>query len=246
VHNTSHASYGDRIMMINRQHLILLFSAITLSAACADSSTGPAPRELRGPDAAPSSGTAQLSCEVQITPSPVTATPAAPGVSAGSSGSIVCRPGASAAGAVAAMSGGKRTVAARDSILEDQGTNISIQFDSVQITTNFLTLIRTLTAYTSVRNMLPEPIGTSDGVTPAANGTRVFFSSGPSTLSGVGVVTIANATGTGTFTTTGQQYFKYSGIIAPGASSATIGWQFTSALAVNSFTFGIGVDAVVP
>jgi hypothetical protein len=75
---------------------------------------------------------------------------------------------------------------------------------------------------------------------------RANCQSGPSTLSGVGVVTIANATGTGTFTTTGQQYFKYSGIIAPGASSATIGWQFTSALAVNSFTFGIGVDAVVP
>ena len=124
--------------------------------------------------------------------------------------------------------------------------NISIQFDSVQITENVLTLVRTLTAWTSINNMLPESIGTSDGVHPAANGTRVFFTTGPSTLSGVGVVTIGNASGTGTFTSPGQQYFEYNGIIAPGAFSGTIGWQFNSALAVNSFTFGIGVDAIVP
>lgn len=232
-------------MIINRQHLILLFSAVALSAACADPPAGPAPHSLRGSYGGPSgTAAAQLTCDVQITPTPATA--AAPGVSAGSSGSIVCRPDGGAAAAMAGPAGSKHTISARDSILESQGTNISIQFDSVQITTNFLTLVRTLTAWTSVTNMLPEPIGTSNGVTPAANGTRVFFTTGPSTLSGVGVVTVGNATGTGTFTATGQQYFKYSGIIAPGASSGTIGWQFNSALAVNSFTFGIGVDAVVP
>lgn len=236
-------------MIINRLHLILLLSAVTLSAGCADSSTGPAPHSLRGPSGGSSSSVAaQLTCDVQMTSRTATTTTASPGVSAGSSGSIVCRPnGRTAVGAAGgAGAGGNRTVSAKDSILENQGTDISIQFDSVQITTNVLTLVRTLTAWTSVNNMLPMPIGTSDGVTPAANGTRVFFSSGPSTLSGIGVVTVGNATGTGTFTATGQQYFKYSGIIASGASSATIGWQFNSALAVNSFTFGIGVDAVVP
>jgi hypothetical protein len=109
-----------------------------------------------------------------------------------------------------------------------------------------LTLARTLTVWTSVRNMLSVDIGTSDGSTPAAKGTRVFFTTGPSTLSGVGVVTVGNATGTGTFTATGQQYFQYNGIIAPGSSSGTIGWQFNSVIAVTSFTFGIGVDAIVP
>jgi hypothetical protein len=232
-------------MITNRLHLILLLAAVTLSAACADSSTGPAPHSLRGYSGSSSSGvSAQLTCEVTITPRSVTTTAATPGVSAGSSGSIVCRPNAHAAGGAAA--GGQRTVSAADSILENQGTDVSIQFDSVQITENVLTLVRTLTAWTSVTNMLAMPMGTSNGVTPAANGTRVFFSSGPSTLSGIGVVTVANATGTGTFTATGQQYFQYSGIIAPGASSGTIGWQFNSALAVNSFTFGIGVDAIVP
>jgi hypothetical protein len=135
---------------------------------------------------------------------------------------------------------------ASDSILEDQGTDISIQFDSAQIVDNVLTLARTLTVWTSVRNMLSVDIGTSDGSTPAAKGTRVFFTTGPSTLSGVGVVTVGNATGTGTFTATGQQYFQYNGIIAPGSSSGTIGWQFNSVIAVTSFTFGIGVDAIVP
>ena len=231
-------------MINNRLHLSLLLTAVTLSAACADPSTGPGPHTLRSPSGGVA---AQLTCEVQMTP-PATTTSTSPGVSAGSSGSIVCRPNGRTAVGVAggAATGGNRTVAAADSILENQGTDITIRFDSVQITTNFLTLVRTLTAWTSVTNMLPMPIGTSDGVTPAANGTRVFFSSGPSTLSGIGVVTVGNAAGTGAFTATGQQYFKYSGIIAPGASSATIGWQFNSALAVNSFTFGIGVDAVVP
>jgi hypothetical protein len=229
-------------MIINRLHLILLLSAVTLSAACADPSTGPA-RALRGS----TGGTAQLTCNVQVTPRTVTTT-AAPGVSAGSSGSIVCRSSAHAAATAAAgAAGGKRTVSAADSILEDQGTNISIQFDSVQVVDNVLTLVRTLTAWTSVTNMLAMPMGTTDGVTPAPNGTRVFFISGPSTLSGsVGVVTIGNATGTGTFTAADQQYFEYDGIIAPGASSGTIGWQFDSDLDVNSFTFGVGVDAIVP
>jgi hypothetical protein len=232
-------------MITNRLYLILLLSAVTLTAACADSSTGPASHSLRG-----SSGTAQLTCDVQITPRTASTTTASPGVSAGSSGSIMCSSNARAATAAAARTvgaaGGKRTVSAADSILEDQGTDISIQFDSVQITENVLTLIRTLTAWTSVTNMLAMPMGTTDGTTPAANGTRVFFISGPSTLSGVGVVTIGNATGTGTFTAADQQYFEYDGIIAPGASSGTIGWQFNSALDVTSFTFGIGVDAIVP
>jgi hypothetical protein len=240
-------------MIINRLHLFLLLSAVTLTAACADSSTGPAPHSLRGTSGGTSGGTAQLTCDVQITPRTVTTTTAGPGVSAGSSGSIICRSNARAAAAAAAAAvgtagaaGGKRTVSATDSILEDQGTDISIQFDSVQIAENVLTLVRTLTAWTSVTNMLAMPMGTADGVTPATNGTRVFFISGPSTLSGVGVVTIGNATGTGTFTAADQQYFQYNGIIEPGASSGTIGWQFSSALVVNSFTFGIGVDAIVP
>jgi hypothetical protein len=116
----------------------------------------------------------------------------------------------------------------------------------VQVVDNVFSLVRTLTAWTSVTNILAMPMGTSDGVTPAANGTRVFFISGPSTLSGVGVITIENATGTGTFTAADQQYFEYNGIVAAGTSSGTIGWEFNSELDVNSFTFGIGVDAIVP
>jgi hypothetical protein len=235
-------------MIINRLHLILLLSTVTLSAGCADSSAGPVAHSLR---ASPVGVNAQLTCDVQITPRTVTTTAADPGVSAGSNGSIVCRSSARAAtgastGAAASTAGGKRTVTAADSILENQGTDVSIEFDSVQVVDNVMTLVRTLTAWTSVTNMLGEPIGTSDGQTPAANGTRVFFISGPSTLSGVGVVTVGNATGSGTFTAADQQYFEYDGIIAPGASSGTIGWQFDSALEVNSFTFGIGVDAIVP
>jgi hypothetical protein len=216
-------------------------TATAFVVACGDPPTGAATHALR---TSPGGVATPLICQVQIAPQS-SASAADPGVSAGSSSaSVTCRPSANAA--AQSVTGGNRTMYASDSILEDQGTDISIQFDSVQIVDNVLTLARTLTVWTSVSNMLSVDIGTRDGSTPATNGTRVFFTSGPSTLSGVGVVTIGNATGTGTFTATGQQYFQYNGIIAPGLSSGTIGWQFNSVIAVNSFTFGIGVDAIVP
>jgi hypothetical protein len=224
-----------------RWHLSVPISAAAFIVACGDPPTSAATHALR----TSSGGVATpLICQVQIAPQ-ASASAADPGVSAGSSSaSVTCRPSANAA--AQSVTGGNRTMYASDSILEDQGTDISIQFDSAQIVDNVFTLSRTLTVWTSVTNMLPVDIGTSNGSTPAANGTRVFFTSGPSTLSGVGVVTVGNATGTGTFTATGQQYFQYNGIIAPGASSGTIGWQFDSLIAINSFTFGIGVDAIVP
>jgi hypothetical protein len=229
------------MMHTTRWHLSVLISAAAFIAGCGDLPTSTATHALR---TSPGGGAGPLTCQVQIAPQ-ASASAANPGVSAGSSGpSVTCRPSGNAAAQAAA--GGNRTMYASDSILEDQGTDISIQFDSVQIVNNVLTLARTLTVWTSVSNMLSVGIGTSNGSTPAANGTRVFFTSGPSTLSGVGFVTIGNATGTGTFTATGQQYFQYNGIIAPGSSSGTIGWQFNSVIAVNSFTFGIGVDAIVP
>jgi hypothetical protein len=103
-------------MIINRLHLCLLLAAVTMSAGCADSSTGPAAHSFRGSSA----GMAQLTCDVQITPRTVTTTTAAPGVSAGSSGSIVCRGNAGAIAATAGAAGaagGKPTVSAADSIL---------------------------------------------------------------------------------------------------------------------------------
>jgi hypothetical protein len=229
------------MMRTTRLHLIALVSAAAFIVACGDPPTSAATHTLR---TSSGGGATTLTCQVQIAPQ-AAASAAGPGVSAGSSSaSVTCRPPANAA--AQSVTGGNRTMYASDSILEDQGTDISIQFDSAQIVDNVLTLARTLTVWTSVSNMLSVDIGTSDGSTPAAKGTRVFFTSGPSTLSGVGVVTVGNATGTGTFTATGQQYFQYNGIIAPGSSSGTIGWQFNSVIAVTSFTFGIGVDAIVP
>jgi hypothetical protein len=229
------------MMRTTRLHLSVLFSAAALTVACGDLPTSAATHALR----TSSGGVASpLTCQVQIAPT-AAASVANPGVSAGSSSaSVTCRPSGNAAAQSA--SGGHRTMYASDSILENEGTDISIRFDSVQIVNNALTLARTLTVWTSVTNMLSVDIGTSDGITPAAKGTRVFFATAPSTLSGVGIVTVGNATGVSAFTAPDQQYFEYDGIIAPGSSSGTIGWQFNSVLAVNSFTFGIGVDAVVP
>jgi hypothetical protein len=99
-------------------------------------------------------------------------------------------------------------------------------------------------------NHIAKPLGTSDGVNPASNGTRVFIVSGPTVLvsTGLGVlptVTVSNSTGTGTFTAAGQSYFEYSGIIEPGSTSTAVTWTFII-LDASKFNFQVGVDAITP
>ncbi|HEX6037401.1 MAG TPA: hypothetical protein VFZ20_05160, partial [Longimicrobium sp.] len=44
----------------------------------------------------------------------------------------------------------------------------------------------------TVENLMPQALGTSDGVTPSADGVRVFFASGPTATGGSGPVAVAN------------------------------------------------------
>ncbi len=97
----------------------------------------------------------------------------------------------------------------------------------------------------TVENLTAEALGTADGVTPSANGVRVFFHSPPVATEGTGAVEVANADGEGFFTAAAQKYFRYDGILPPGGTSAAREWRFTVPSTVANFSFGVYVAAPV-
>jgi hypothetical protein len=90
----------------------------------------------------------------------------------------------------------------------------------------------------TVQNLISQSMGT-DGLT--VSGVNVFFASGPTTTSGSGTVTVANADGTGTFTGANQPYFLYNQILTPYEISAARNWQFNVPSSVVTFGFTLYV-----
>lgn len=97
----------------------------------------------------------------------------------------------------------------------------------------------------AVQNLLGQPLGSADGVTADTAGVKVFFASAPAVTQGTGLVSVANADGTGTFTASGQPYYRYAGGLAANATSAHRPWRFALAAGVESFTFELLVTARV-
>ncbi len=103
----------------------------------------------------------------------------------------------------------------------------------------------------SVQNLLNLSYATLDGAARHTDGVRVFFSQTPIAVDGAGDITIANATGLGTFTGSNQPYFQYGGaiggtdqselggdgILIPGETSNVKPWQFNVPATVNTFSF---------
>lgn len=95
----------------------------------------------------------------------------------------------------------------------------------------------------TVTNLIPQPLGTTDGSSADAAGVRVFFSAEPT--SAQGGVTIANADGTADFTAIQQPYFQYAGLLAQNSVSAVKQWRFAMDPAVSTFSFTVYVSAAV-
>src|SRR6185436_17891313 len=94
------------------------------------------------------------------------------------------------------------------------------------------------TSSVTVQNKSAQFMGTADGTNADANGTRVFFSSGPTVTGGTGTVAVV-PDGTGTFTGAGQAYYQYNGVLASGATSAGKTWTFTVPATVTTFSFTV-------
>lgn len=96
----------------------------------------------------------------------------------------------------------------------------------------------------TVQNLMEYSIGTTDGAT--VTGVKVFFASDPVVTGGTGTVSLANATGVGTFTASSQAYFLYNEILAPYQISDPVTWQFAISGPVSTFSFTVYVAATTP
>ena len=126
-----------------------------------------------------------------------------------------------------------------DLVLGGQGTYVALRSSNVSY--NAGTSI--FQAAVTVQNLTALPLGTADGST--VTGVKVFFYSGPDVVSGSGTVTVANASGTGTFTGTNQPYFLYNQILTAGQTSSSKTWQWVVPSTVQRFAFQVLVDAAV-
>ncbi|MDB4949338.1 MAG: ExeM/NucH family extracellular endonuclease [Gemmatimonadetes bacterium] len=94
----------------------------------------------------------------------------------------------------------------------------------------------------TVQNLLPEKIGTADGVNLAPEGIRVFFSSGPAVTSGTGSAYVANADDVATFTAPAQPFFQYDTILGTNQASAPRQWKMHVDPSVGTFSFVVYVS----
>ncbi len=135
---------------------------------------------------------------------------------------------------------------AADIILGGQHTYITLAgtavFDNPTTPTSW-------TATITVKNQTVWPMGTVDAAsaTPGNPGVKVFFIQQPSNG-----VTIANADGTGTFTSAAQPFYLYSqgnglssAFLASGATSNSRAWTF-NANGQTTFTFSVAISTTMP
>jgi hypothetical protein len=101
-----------------------------------------------------------------------------------------------------------------------------------------------------LQNLLAQPIGTTNGFSAAAAGSRVFFASGPTVTSGTGTIDFVNGAGfyydgTGTFTASNQPYYQYTQLLNTGDTSAVKRWSLRFDPAVATFAFAVYVSTPV-
>jgi len=97
----------------------------------------------------------------------------------------------------------------------------------------------------TVQNLIPQPLGTADGSSPADGGVRVFFTQEPVVTGGAGSIAVKAGTPEGTFTASEQPYYQYDGVLATNATSASRRWEFTYSGDVE-FEFQVAVWSPVP
>lgn len=124
-------------------------------------------------------------------------------------------------------------------IIGGQNTNVSLASSGVAYTEADSIFRFDVT----LQNLLPERMGTADGVNLHEDGIRVFFSSGPTATSGSGALSIENADGRAVFTASDQPYFRYDEILETGEVSAARTWQIRVDPGVATFVFTVHVSA---
>ncbi|HYH82934.1 MAG TPA: hypothetical protein VEX86_24280 [Longimicrobium sp.] len=97
----------------------------------------------------------------------------------------------------------------------------------------------------TVRNLIAQAIGTTNGTSADPSGVKVFFDQQPTTLTGTGEITIDNADGIGTFTASGQPYYAYVQKLDQFQVSSAKTWQFDMPPTVGTFGFTLFISSPV-
>jgi hypothetical protein len=180
--------------MTRRLKLALTATLLSgLAAACLDSGVAPS---AVAPTTPALGGVSAVTCQVTVRTATLACGPATP---VATNGSVHERSG---------IEPDVVTVGGQGSyvLLTSSGTH----YDRSSLFTSNVTLT----------NLLAVPMNTADGTTADTGGVKVFFNSGPSVTGGTGTVAMANPDGTGTFTGTGQPFFKYSSSRPPARRTA--------------------------
>lgn len=135
-----------------------------------------------------------------------------------------------------------------------RGLIVGGQGTYVQVTTSGVNYNGSVFSFNlTVQNLIPQPMGTTNGTTSDGTGLQVFFHNGPTVTGGSGNISVANATGTSTFTAAGQPYFQYSGanlgadgILSTNETSSALNWQLNVDNTVTTFSFQLYVSTAVP
>jgi hypothetical protein len=133
------------------------------------------------------------------------------------------------------------------------GQDQYVSVKSVNGTVGYNTSTHVFSFNVTVQNLIPQPMGTTDGATPDGSGVRVVFASGPNVDSGGGAASVFSPDGTGAFTAAGQPYFAYTGnllgadgILSQNETSGQRTFTLSVDPAVGTFSFLLYVVAEVP
>ena len=97
----------------------------------------------------------------------------------------------------------------------------------------------------AIQNLIPQPLGTTDGVTLDPAGVRLFFHSGPSLTGGGGVAAVV-PDGFADFTAAGQPFYQYDEVLLRDEVSPARQWMLIVSPTVTTAVFQVYVSAAVP
>jgi hypothetical protein len=143
------------------------------------------------------------------------------------SAAVVCREAAPATGAASGL------------IVGGQGTYVFLDATRIEFTAADSLFSMDVT----VRNLIPQPLGTTDGTALHPQGVRVFFVAGPIGTGGSAV--LLNADGTDMFLAEGQPYFQWNEVLQTDQTSGERTWNFRLDEGTTGFTFRVYVAAQV-
>jgi hypothetical protein len=109
---------------------------------------------------------------------------------------------------------------------------------------NFASTSSSLEFDVTVKNLMRQPLGTTDGVTLHANGVRIWFADDP-IASPTGTVTVDSMTGTAILISSPQPYFQYNTVLETNETSNPKRWRFDFSGGATSVSFYVYVVAQV-